>query len=128
MFDEPAGPFAERMQRVRLSRRLLLATAPLLSASRLTAQAQTPVATPATRRELIQPEVVRSADGVFTETLQAKMAVVDIGAARPATTYTYNGIIPGRSWEVSPGDIMKFQLINDLPPIDSHEPPDMVRP
>ena len=98
MFDELVGPVAERIERVRLSRRLLLATAPLLSASRLTTtHAQTPAATPETQRELIQPEVVKSADGVFTETLQAKTAFVDIGAARPATTYTYNGIIPGRT-------------------------------
>lgn len=127
MFDKEVSAFAERIERMRLSRRLLLATAPLLSPSGFTAHAQTPVSSPKPQ-ELTQPEIVRSANGVFTETLRAKPAVVDIGAARPVTTFTYNGIIPGRTWEVSPGDVMSFQLINDLPDIESHEPPDMVRP
>lgn len=62
-----------------------------------------------------QPEVVSSVDGVLALTLTAQVATVDIGAAQPVTTYTYDGIVPGRTWEVRPGDTLRITVDNQLP-------------
>ncbi|MBB3036717.1 multicopper oxidase family protein [Hoyosella altamirensis] len=68
------------------------------------------------------PEVVRSADGVLAVSLTSVVASVDMGAERPVTTYTYDGMVPGRTWEVQAGDTLRIDLVNDLPELDvSHE-------
>ena len=80
--------------------------------------------------DVVTPELITSVDGVLSTTLTATPAVVDIGAAKPISTYTYNGVIPGPTLEVSPGDTMRITLENRLPQvpeeyIDLH---DMTRP
>ena len=68
--------------------------------------------------EFRQPAVQSSAHGVLAVRLTAVQGEVDIGAARPATTYTYDGGLPGSTWLIRPGDIMRIELVNDLPALD----------
>jgi FtsP/CotA-like multicopper oxidase with cupredoxin domain len=74
--------------------------------------AQTPEATedvpPEAVIELPHPRVVSSRDGVFRE--------------------TFNGVVPGHTWEVRPGDTMQIDLINGLPPLPPEEHVDLTRP
>jgi len=74
------------------------------------------------------PEVLRSEGGVLDITLRAMPAVVEMGAAKPVTTCTYDGIVPGYTWEVAPGDTLRVNLVNDLPPLKEIGPVDMTRP
>jgi FtsP/CotA-like multicopper oxidase with cupredoxin domain len=71
---------------------------------------------------LPQPKVLKSANGELAVTLTARPGVVDMGASQPATTYTYDDVIPGHTWEIDPGDTLRVELVNDLPPL-SHPPP-----
>src|SRR5918998_489255 len=64
-----------------------------------------------------QPPVHRSRRQVLDVTLTAVPGVVDIGAARPVTTHTYDGGLPGATWEIDPGDTLRIDLVNDLPPL-----------
>lgn len=57
----------------------------------------------------------RSENGVLQTTLTPQPAQVDIGAARPITTWAYDGLIPGPTWEIGPGDVLRVELVNDLP-------------
>ena len=82
-----------------------------------------------------QPPVLRSSHGVLSLTLRAKMATNDIlGPVAPPsasgvpsnasnstvigtiTGPTYDGKIPAPTLIVDPGDTLKINLINDLPP------------
>ena len=84
---------------------------------------------PATLPEVTAPEVISSSDGVLEVPLNAHVAVVEMGVGHPVTTYTYNGMVPAPTWEVSPGDTMRIHLVNDLPEIpDGQDPHDPVRP
>lgn len=88
-----------------------------------------PAATPlASRPEVTAPRVLRSENGELTFTLTARPAVVDVGAPEPVTTYTYDGVLPSSTWEVRPGDVMRFTLANDLPPLPPGLHVDMTRP
>jgi FtsP/CotA-like multicopper oxidase with cupredoxin domain len=53
-------------------------------------------------------------------------ATVDMHAAQPVSTYTYDGIVPGRTWELLSGDTLQVELINDLPEIE--HPHDLSQP
>src|SRR6478609_7913740 len=133
MSDNLFGPHVRRLAHLRVSRRAALAAAaiPLARPGTLHASAQTPVsATPIAQPQpdLPQPVVLKSVDGVLTETLNAKPSAIDMGAAKPVITYSFNDMVPGRTWEVNPGDVMKIDFVNDLPPIDPMVPIDMVRP
>jgi FtsP/CotA-like multicopper oxidase with cupredoxin domain len=79
---------------------------------------------------VIQPRVLKSTNGVLATTLTAMPAVVDMGASKPVTTYTFDGVVPGHTWEVRPGDVLRFDLVNDLPVLstDHANHVDMTRP
>ncbi|MGA3153220.1 MAG: multicopper oxidase family protein [Streptosporangiaceae bacterium] len=81
------------------------------------AGAPSPVIMPASRRprELPQPRLLRSADGVLDVRLTAAPAVVDMGAPRLVRTYTWNKVVPGYTWEIRPGDLLRVRLRNRLP-------------
>lgn len=66
---------------------------------------------------LRQPPVLRSRDGVLSARLVARPASVDLGAPSMVSTYTYNGLVPGQTWEVRPGDTLHVRLVNKLPPL-----------
>jgi FtsP/CotA-like multicopper oxidase with cupredoxin domain len=79
--------------------------------------------------EFRQPAVKTSAHGVLAVKLTAVPAEVDIGAAKPVTTYTYDGGLPGSTWVLDPGDTLRIELVNDLPPLHGVPPVvDMDRP
>lgn len=84
--------------------------------------------TPRAAPEVPQPQVLRSEGGVLDTTLQAIAATVDMGAPKPVATYTYNGTVPGFTWEVVPGDTLRVNLVNDLPQLKEIGPVDMTRP
>ena len=135
MSEDLIGRHVRRVADLRISRRsaLAAATIPLaLSGSPLaiaqTPESATPAAQPQPQPDLPQPVVLKSVDGVLTETLISKPSVIEMGAAKPVITYSFNDMVPGRTWEVNPGDVMKIDFINDLPPIDPMAPVDMVRP
>ena len=133
MSDDLIGPHLRGVTDLRITRRAALAAAaiPLARSGTLHASAQTPVSAtpqPQPQPNLPQPVVLKSVDGVLTETLNAKPSLIEMGVAKPVITYSFNDMVPGRTWEVNPGDVMKIDFINDLPEIDSMEPPDMVRP
>jgi FtsP/CotA-like multicopper oxidase with cupredoxin domain len=92
--------------------------------------AQTPATSPAPYEpiELPRPKAMKSADGVLALTLTAKPGVVDMGAPRPVTTYTYDGVVPGYTWEVQPGDTLKIDLVNNLPKLPDAMTMRMTRP
>ena len=61
--------------------------------------------------------------------MTAAPAVVDIGAAQPVRTSAYDGALPGSTWELDPGQTLRVELINGLPPLDhADHPVEMDRP
>jgi len=88
-------------------------------------RAQTPIAEPA---ELPQPKAIKSADGALVVTLTATPGVVDMGAPKPVTTFTYDNVVPGHTWDVKPGDTLKIDLVNQLPELPSSTTMSMTRP
>src|SRR5580700_5588850 len=73
----------------------------------------------AAARPFHAPRVLRSAGGLLDVALTARTALVDVGARRPADTYTYDGLLPGRTWEVRGGDTLRVRLRNRLPPLSA---------
>ena len=98
----------------------------MLPAGSRAARQASPVATDAA--PLPQPRVIRSEGGVLDVTLTAKPAMVDLGAPRLVSTYTWDGVVPGHTWEVRPGDTMRVHLVNELPPMPDGVPMDTTRP
>jgi FtsP/CotA-like multicopper oxidase with cupredoxin domain len=60
-----------------------------------------------------QPNEIRSLGGVLNVTLNLAVAPNTI-AGRVLETATYNGLIPGPTLRVHPGDVLKIRLINNL--------------
>jgi FtsP/CotA-like multicopper oxidase with cupredoxin domain len=71
-------------------------------------------------REFPAPRVLSSADGELRVALTARRGLVDMGAPRLVSTYTYNNLVPGYTWEVRGGDTLRVHLRNRLPP--AHDP------
>jgi FtsP/CotA-like multicopper oxidase with cupredoxin domain len=65
--------------------------------------------------ELVEPEVRRSVDGELATDLRVQYTYVDIGGYR-LSLRAYEGVIPGPTLRVQPGDLLRVNLINDLPP------------
>jgi FtsP/CotA-like multicopper oxidase with cupredoxin domain len=65
--------------------------------------------------ELIEPEERRSVDGVLSTTLRAAYSYQDVGGYR-LFLRSYEGMVPGPTLRVQPGDLLKIEMINDLPP------------
>jgi FtsP/CotA-like multicopper oxidase with cupredoxin domain len=78
--------------------------------------------------ELPQPRVLSSADGRLALTLTATPGLVDMGVGQLVRTYTYDGVVPGYTWEVEPGDRLAIDLVNELPAMPEHVPMRMDRP
>ncbi|MBV9358274.1 MAG: multicopper oxidase domain-containing protein, partial [Chloroflexi bacterium] len=75
-----------------------------------------------------QPKVLKSTDGVLALTLTAVPATVDMGAPALVRTLTYDGVVPGYTWELDAGDRLTVDLVNRLPPIAYAGPMRMDRP
>jgi FtsP/CotA-like multicopper oxidase with cupredoxin domain len=65
--------------------------------------------------ELVEPEVRRSVDGELATELRVQYTYADIGGYR-LSLRAYEGVIPGPTLRVQPGDVLHVNLINDLPP------------
>ena len=76
---------------------------------------------------LIEPGVRRSVNGELRTTLQVRYAYKDIGGYR-LSLRSYEGMIPGPTLRVRPGDVLRIRLINDLPPNLDPVPLDMALP
>jgi FtsP/CotA-like multicopper oxidase with cupredoxin domain len=76
---------------------------------------------------LIEPEVRRSVNGELRTTLQVRYAYKDIGDYR-LSLRTYEGMVPGPTLRVRPGDVLRIRLINDLPPNPDPVPLNMTLP
>ena len=63
---------------------------------------------------------MRSKEGLLTTRLNARADVLGIGVERDITTVTYDGRIPGSTWDFRPGDRLKVELVNDLPVIPDY--------
>ncbi|WP_298591804.1 multicopper oxidase family protein [uncultured Kocuria sp.] len=64
-------------------------------------------------RELVQPEVLSSRDGVLDVALEAAPAQVRVGA-REANVQAFNGSLPGPTLRVRPGDTVQVAMTNGL--------------
>jgi FtsP/CotA-like multicopper oxidase with cupredoxin domain len=73
--------------------------------------------------ELVEPEVRRSVDGELATELRVHYAYADIGGYR-LSLRSYEGVIPGPTLRVQPGDVLSVNLINDLPPNRAEVPLD----
>lgn len=62
---------------------------------------------------LLEPEALRSRDGVLQVDLAAARREVTI-AGRRSRVLTYNGTVPGQTWRVRPGDRIEVRLRNEL--------------
>lgn len=68
---------------------------------------------PVTGAELIDPEVLRSRDGLLQVRLEAAESRLSL-AGREATVYGYNAGLPGPTLRLRPGDRLQVQLVNRL--------------
>lgn len=88
----------------------------------------TPVITQRPSQELVPPRTLKSAGGVLAVDLVCQPGLVDIGLSKKVSTVTFNGIVPGETWELEPGDTLKVNLVNKLPKLPADYIPDMTRP
>ena len=72
------------------------------------------------RRELRSPRVLRSHRGKLKLRLVCRPATVDMHAAKPVRTWTYDGIVPGYTWELRGGEVLAVDLRNRLPMLPAH--------
>jgi FtsP/CotA-like multicopper oxidase with cupredoxin domain len=70
-------------------------------------------------RGLRQPIAISSRDGELAVRLTGRAGVVQMNAPKLVKTYTFDGIVPGYTWEVRPGDTLKVHLRNRLPHLPS---------
>src|SRR5262245_27048884 len=76
---------------------------------------------------LVEPEVRRSTNGELRTTLRVAYAYKGIGGYR-LSLRTYEGNIPGPTLRLRPGDVLRIQLVNELPPNTDRVPLDMMLP
>ncbi len=69
----------------------------------------------------IEPEERRSADGVLETDLHVRYAYKETGGYN-LFMRTYEGTIPGPTMRLQPGDTLKIQLTNGLPPVRDETP------
>ena len=81
-----------------------------------------------TVRELRSPRALRSHHGKLKLKLVCTPATVDMHAAKPVRTWTYDGIVPGYTWELRGGDVLAVDLRNHLPELPHHPHMTMDRP
>lgn len=63
--------------------------------------------------ELMEPATARSQDGVLGVDLVAAAGTAEV-AGRQARVLTYNGTVPGQTWQLRPGDRLEVRLHNQL--------------
>ena len=76
----------------------------------------------------VAPRVLRSHRGKLKLKLVCAPATVDMRAAKPVRTWTYDGIVPGYTWELRGGDVLAVDLRNHLPKLPPQPHMTMDRP
>jgi len=102
-------------------------TPPPTSATSATSPTSTGSVPPAGAQELATLPVHQADGEVLDITLTPAPATIDIGAAQLITTFAYDGAIPGATWSLRPGQTLRIDLVNGLPPLD-HASMEMDRP
>jgi FtsP/CotA-like multicopper oxidase with cupredoxin domain len=74
-----------------------------------------------------EPEVRRSVGGALSTTLRVRYARKEVGGYR-LYMRTYEGMIPGPTLRVRPGDVLRIRLLNELPPNRDEKPLNSNRP
>src|SRR5262245_55339199 len=64
---------------------------------------------------LVQPQVLHSVNGVLDITLTEQVSPVKIGDNVVQDAWTYNGMYPGPTLQLNPGDTLNLKLVNKLP-------------
>lgn len=82
---------------------------------------------PAMDQPLTEPEVRRSVNGELNTTLSAHYAYKEVGGYR-LYVRTYEGMIPGPTMRMKPGEVLRIKLSNDLPPNRDQAPLDISNP
>ncbi|WP_028605147.1 multicopper oxidase family protein [Ottowia thiooxydans] len=82
---------------------------------------------PAMDQPLLEPEVRRSVNGVLNTTLRVAYAYRYIGGVK-LYVRSYEGVSPGPTLRMKPGETLRIKLINDLPPNRDPMPADISRP
>jgi FtsP/CotA-like multicopper oxidase with cupredoxin domain len=82
----------------------------------------------ANQRELQSPFALKSQNGKLKLKLVCKPAVVDMDAVKLVRTNTYDGVVPGYTWVLRPGDLLEVDLRNHLPKIPAQPHMTMDRP
>jgi suppressor of ftsI len=88
----------------------------LTAGGRRVGSAQQQPATPVSAEvgaTLVEPPVLRSADGRLDVTLEAQLGPAVMGG-RAVTTYTFNGHAPGPTMSLHPGDSLGVKLTNQM--------------
>ena len=80
----------------------------------LAARWEGPTLAPRRGEDFGMPEVLTSKDGVLEVTLEAAEGTHQV-AGRRATTFAYNGRVPGPTLRLRPGDRLRVHLVNELP-------------
>ena len=75
----------------------------------------------------VEPEIRRSANGELNTTLRMQYAYKNIGGSR-LYVRTYEGAVPGPTLRLKPGDVLRIELINDMPPNRDQAPIDHLLP
>lgn len=81
----------------------------------------------ASQAEFREPPVVASRQGVLRDTLTFALFSHRVGMDTLRTA-TYDGLLPGPTWVVDPGDTLRFRLVNALAPPGSPPPAQQVVP
>lgn len=76
---------------------------------------------------LVEPEVRRSINGELSTTLRVRYGYKTVGGYR-LYVRTYEGTSPGPTLRVRPGDTLRINLVNDLPPNRDVAPASMHQP
>ena len=92
------------------------ATGALATAGRAGATATTPPAPGA----FFEPAVLRSRGGTLSVHTVARPGLVQIGAPKRVSTFTFDGALPGYTWDVDAGDTLAVRMVNHLPPLEPH--------
>src|SRR5829696_95696 len=120
---EPARRLTPAGRAHRLSRRRMLGSAVATAGLAALSQGARTVRSAPTRQTspgsgvvgatLVEPPVLRSADGHLDVALEAQFGPAMIGG-RAITTYTYNGHAPGPTLRLHPGETLGVTLTNQL--------------
>src|SRR5829696_3729641 len=120
---EPARRLTPAGRAHRLSRRRMLGSAVATAGLAALSQGARTVRSAPTRQTspgsgvvgatLVEPPVLRSADGHLDVALEAQFGPAMIGG-RAITTYTYNGHAPGPTLRLQPGDSLGVTLTNQM--------------